>query len=173
MSEGREVQWVDIAPEQAGQRIDNFLMTRLKGAPRALIYRIVRKGEVRVNKKRVKVDYRLQAGDLVRVPPLRLAPKEAVKEVSDNLRDLLVGSVIMEGPDWMVLNKPSGLAVHGGSGVKRAHHVPPGMLGRCRENLKCGVAVIRIVCIQRRHLYAPAQGQDRTEKGVVAALACL
>ena len=118
MSEGREVQWVDIAPEQAGQRIDNFLMTRLKGAPRALIYRIVRKGEVRVNKKRVKVDYRLQAGDLVRVPPLRLAPKEAVKDVSDNLRDLLVGSVIMEGPDWMVLNKPSGLAVHGGSGVK-------------------------------------------------------
>ncbi|WP_346798801.1 RluA family pseudouridine synthase [Halomonas sp. Bachu 37] len=118
MAEGREVQWVEIAPEQAGQRIDNFLITRLKGAPRALIYRIVRKGEVRVNKKRIKVDYRLQAGDLVRVPPLRLAPKEAVKEVSDNLRDLLVGSVIMEGPDWMVINKPSGLAVHGGSGVK-------------------------------------------------------
>ena len=86
MSEGREVQWVDIAPEQAGQRIDNFLMTRLKGAPRALIYRIVRKGEVRVNKKRVKVDYRLQTGDLVRVPPLRLAPKEAVKEVSNALK---------------------------------------------------------------------------------------
>lgn len=118
MAEGREVQWVEIAPEQAGQRIDNFLMTRLKGAPRALIYRIVRKGEVRVNKKRVKVDYRLQGGDLVRVPPLRLAPREAVKEVSDNLRDVLLGSVIMEGPDWLVLNKPSGLAVHGGSGVK-------------------------------------------------------
>ncbi|MGM0520569.1 MAG: RluA family pseudouridine synthase [Pseudomonadota bacterium] len=118
MAEGREVQWVDIAPEQAGQRIDNFLMTRLKGAPRALIYRIVRKGEVRVNKKRVKVDYRLQGGDVVRVPPLRLAPREAVKDVSDNLRDVLLGSVIMEGPDWLVLNKPSGLAVHGGSGVK-------------------------------------------------------
>ncbi|CAM3825118.1 RluA family pseudouridine synthase [Vreelandella rituensis] len=118
MAEGREVQWVEIAPEQAGQRIDNFLLTRLKGAPRALIYRIVRKGEVRVNKKRIKADYRLVAGDLLRIPPLRLAPREAVKEVSDNLRDLLVGSVIMEGPQWMVLNKPSGLAVHGGSGVK-------------------------------------------------------
>ncbi|MCS2610061.1 RluA family pseudouridine synthase [Halomonas dongshanensis] len=118
MAEGREVQWVEIAPEQAGQRIDNFLMTRLKGAPRALIYRIVRKGEVRVNKKRVKVDYRLQGGDVVRVPPLRLTPREAVREVSDNLRDVLVGSVIMENADWMVLNKPSGLAVHGGSGVK-------------------------------------------------------
>ncbi|GAB2718194.1 RluA family pseudouridine synthase [Halomonas garicola] len=118
MAEGRDVQWVDIAPEQAGQRIDNFLMTRLKGAPRALIYRIVRKGEVRVNKKRVKAGYRVQAGDRVRVPPLRLAPKEAVKEVSDSLRDLLLGSVLRESADWLVLNKPSGLAVHGGSGVK-------------------------------------------------------
>lgn len=118
MAEGREVQWVEIAPEQAGQRIDNFLLTRLKGAPRALIYRIVRKGEVRVNKKRIKVTYRIQAGDMVRVPPLRLAPKEAVKEVSDNLRDVLLGSVLRESTDWMVLNKPSGLAVHGGSGVK-------------------------------------------------------
>ncbi|MGO1626922.1 MAG: S4 domain-containing protein, partial [Halomonadaceae bacterium] len=118
MAEGREVQWVEIAPEQAGQRIDNFLMARLKGAPRALIYRIVRKGEVRVNKKRVKADYRVQAGDMVRVPPLRLAPREAVREVSDNLRDVLLGSVLRESADWMVLNKPSGLAVHGGSGVK-------------------------------------------------------
>lgn len=118
MAEGREVQWVEIAPEQAGRRIDNFLMARLKGAPRALIYRIVRKGEVRVNKKRVKADYRVQSGDMVRVPPLRLAPREAVREVSDNLRDVLLGSVLRESADWMVLNKPSGLAVHGGSGVK-------------------------------------------------------
>ncbi|GAA3905420.1 23S rRNA pseudouridine(955/2504/2580) synthase RluC [Halomonas cibimaris] len=118
MAEGRDVQWVEIAPEQAGQRIDNFLMTRLKGAPRALIYRIVRKGEVRVNKKRIKAGYRVQAGDTVRVPPLRLAPREAVREVSDNLRDVLLGSVLRESDDWLVLNKPSGLAVHGGSGVK-------------------------------------------------------
>lgn len=118
MAEGREVQWAEITDAQAGQRIDNFLRTRLKGAPKALIYRIVRKGEVRVNKKRVKVDYRLEPGDLIRIPPLRLAPEEAVREVSDNLRNLLAGSVLVEGPDWLVINKPSGLAVHGGSGVK-------------------------------------------------------
>ncbi|QEM81369.1 RluA family pseudouridine synthase [Halomonas binhaiensis] len=118
MAEGREVQWVEVTEGQVGQRVDNFLMTRLKGVPRSLVYRIVRKGEVRVNKKRVKAEYRLQLGDVVRVPPLRLAPREAVREVSDNLRNLLAGSVLLEGPDWMVMNKPSGLAVHGGSGVK-------------------------------------------------------
>ncbi|MEC9482680.1 MAG: RluA family pseudouridine synthase [Halomonas sp.] len=118
MAEGHEVQWAEIGEAQAGQRIDNFLHTRLKGAPRALIYRIVRKGEVRVNKKRVKADYRLVPGDLVRIPPLRLAPDQAVREVSDNLRNLLAGSVLVEGPGWLVINKPSGLAVHGGSGVK-------------------------------------------------------
>ncbi|MCI0510381.1 RluA family pseudouridine synthase [Chromohalobacter marismortui] len=118
MAEGRDVQWVEVSEGQVGQRIDNFLRTRLKGAPKSLIYRIVRKGEIRVNKKRVKADYRLALGDLVRIPPLRLAPEEAVREVSDGLRNLLAGSVLVEGPDWMVLNKPAGLAVHGGSGVK-------------------------------------------------------
>ncbi|CAM3328628.1 RluA family pseudouridine synthase [Halomonas lysinitropha] len=118
MAEGRDVQWVEVTEGQVGQRVDNFLLTRMKGAPRALVYRIVRKGEVRVNKKRVKADTRLALGDLVRIPPLRLSPREAVREVSDNLRNLLAGSVLLEGRDWMVLNKPSGLAVHGGSGVK-------------------------------------------------------
>jgi len=118
MAEGRDVQWVEVTEGQVGQRVDNFLLTRMKGAPRALIYRIVRKGEVRVNKKRVKPDTRLALGDLVRIPPLRLAPREAVREVSDNLRNLLAGSVLVEGRDWLVINKPSGLAVHGGSGVK-------------------------------------------------------
>ena len=118
MAEGRDVQWVEVSEGQVGQRIVNFLRTRLKGAPKSLIYRIVRKGEIRVNKKRVKADYRLELGDLVRIPPLRLAPEEAVREVSDGLRNLLAGSVLVEGPDWLVINKPAGLAVHGGSGVK-------------------------------------------------------
>ena len=118
MAEGRDVQWVEVTEGQDGQRVDNFLMTRIKGAPRALIYRIVRKGEVRVNKKRVKPDTRLAIGDLVRIPPLKLSPREAVREVSDNLRNLLAGSVLVEGRDWLVINKPAGLAVHGGSGVK-------------------------------------------------------
>lgn len=118
MTEGRDVQWVEVTEGQVGQRVDNFLLARIKGAPRALIYRIVRKGEVRVNKKRVKADTRLALGDVVRIPPLRLSPREAVREVSDGLRNLLAGSVLVEGPDWLVINKPSGLAVHGGSGVK-------------------------------------------------------
>ncbi|MGM0537082.1 MAG: RluA family pseudouridine synthase [Pseudomonadota bacterium] len=118
MAEGRDVQWVEVTEGQVGQRVDNFLLARMKGAPRALIYRIVRKGEVRVNKKRVKADTRLALGDRVRIPPLRLTPREAVREVSDNLRNLLAGSVLLEGRDWLVINKPSGLAVHGGSGVK-------------------------------------------------------
>lgn len=118
MAEGQEVRWVEVTDGQVGQRVDNFLMTRLKGVPRDLIYRIVRKGEVRVNKKRVKADTRLALGDMVRIPPLKLAPREAVREVSDNLRNLLAGNVLLEGRDWLVINKPSGLAVHGGSGVK-------------------------------------------------------
>lgn len=118
MAEGRDVQWVEVTEGQVGQRVDNFLMTRIKGVPRALVYRIVRKGEVRVNKKRVKADTRLALGDMVRIPPLRLTPREAVREVSDNLRNLLAGSVLVEGRDWLVINKPAGLAVHGGSGVK-------------------------------------------------------
>ncbi|MGQ4877394.1 RluA family pseudouridine synthase [Billgrantia sp. LNSP4103-1] len=118
MAEGRDVQWVEVGEGQSGQRVDNFLITRLKGVPRTLVYRIVRKGEVRVNKKRVKADYRLQVGDLVRIPPLKLAPREAVRQVSEGLRNLLAGSVLVEGPGWLVLNKPAGLPVHGGSGVK-------------------------------------------------------
>ncbi|QOR38415.1 RluA family pseudouridine synthase [Billgrantia diversa] len=118
MAEGRDVQWVEVGEGQSGQRVDNFLITRLKGVPRTLVYRIVRKGEVRVNKKRVKADYRLQVGDMVRIPPLKLAPREAVKQVSEGLRNLLAGSVLVEGPGWLVLNKPAGLPVHGGSGVK-------------------------------------------------------
>ena len=70
------VQLIEVAPELAGQRIDNFLRTQLKGVPKTLIYRILRKGEVRVNKGRIKPEYKLQAGDIVRVPPLRLAERD-------------------------------------------------------------------------------------------------
>ena len=70
------VQLLEVAPDHAGQRIDNFLLARLKGVPKTLIYRILRKGEVRVNKGRIKPEYKLQAGDIVRVPPLRLAERD-------------------------------------------------------------------------------------------------
>ena len=117
MSSSPSVQWVEIDQERAGQRIDNFLITYLKGVPRTLVYRILRKGEVRVNKGRIKADYRLQAGDVIRIPPLRVADEKAPVQASDQLQELLAGSILFENKGLIIVNKPSGLAVHGGSGI--------------------------------------------------------
>jgi len=95
------------------QRIDNFLFRHLKGVPKSHIYRILR-GEVRVNKKRVDQTYRLKLGDLLRIPPVRVAQKEEVSTVHIPSAEL---PVIYEDDALLVINKPSGLAVHGGSGV--------------------------------------------------------
>ncbi|MCB1615117.1 MAG: RluA family pseudouridine synthase, partial [Pseudomonadales bacterium] len=95
--------------------IDNFLISELKGAPRSLVYRILRKGEVRVNKGRVKPDYRLMSGDVVRVPPVKLSDKTQ-PVAGDALITHLKKCVLFEDQDFLVINKPSGLAVHGGSG---------------------------------------------------------
>ncbi|MBR9804905.1 23S rRNA pseudouridine(955/2504/2580) synthase, partial [bacterium] len=92
-------------------------MSRLKGLPRSHLYRILRKGEVRVNKGRVKPSRRLQAGDVVRVPPLRLAASAPPAAIGEGLRELLSDAVLYEDEGLLVLNKPSGLAVHGGSGT--------------------------------------------------------
>lgn len=113
-----KVQLVDIGPEHAGQRIDNFLVTRLKGVPKSAIYRMIRKGEVRVNKGRTKPEYKLAEGDSVRVPPARTAQKdEAPAFIGDQLKSSLESAILYEDGGLIVLNKPSGLAVHGGSGV--------------------------------------------------------
>jgi 23S rRNA pseudouridine955/2504/2580 synthase len=99
-----------------GQRIDNFLIGLLKGVPRSYVYRIVRRGEVRVNKGRIQASYRLQAGDLVRVPPVRVA--ERVHATPDSrLLQRLEQAILYEDSQLLVLNKPSGIAVHGGSGL--------------------------------------------------------
>ncbi|WP_028239998.1 23S rRNA pseudouridine(955/2504/2580) synthase RluC [Stutzerimonas azotifigens] len=111
------VQLLEVAPELAGQRIDNFLRTQLKGVPKTLIYRILRKGEVRVNKGRIKPDYRLQAGDLVRVPPLRLPERDEPVPVAASLLERLEAAILYEDKGLVVLNKPAGIAVHGGSGL--------------------------------------------------------
>lgn len=112
-----KVQFVEIDPDRAGQRIDNFLLGRLKRVPRTLIYRILRKGEVRVNKGRVKADYKLNAGDIVRIPPVRVPDGKVVPNASDQLKALLGSSILFENKGLLVINKPSGLAVHGGSGI--------------------------------------------------------
>ncbi|WP_185266542.1 23S rRNA pseudouridine(955/2504/2580) synthase RluC [Halopseudomonas xiamenensis] len=106
-----------ISEGQAGQRIDNYLLTRLKGAPRTLIYRILRKGEVRVNKGRIKPEYRLKAGDSIRIPPVRLPEADAPALVGQGILNALEQSILYEDKGLIVVNKPAGLAVHGGSGL--------------------------------------------------------
>ena len=90
------VQLLEVAPELAGQRIDNFLRTQLKGVPKTLIYRILRKGEVRVNKGRIKPEYKLQAGDIIRVPPLRLAERDEPEPLAQGLLQRLEAAIVYE-----------------------------------------------------------------------------
>jgi 23S rRNA pseudouridine955/2504/2580 synthase len=111
------VRRVTVGSNEVGQRIDNFLITALKGVPKSHIYRVLRKGEVRVNKGRVKAQYRLQAGDEVRIPPLRVAPESAAPAIPKARGAELAAAILYEDGDLLVLNKPSGWAVHGGSGV--------------------------------------------------------
>jgi 23S rRNA pseudouridine955/2504/2580 synthase len=112
------VQWVEITEDNSEQRLDNFLITRLKGVPKSHIYRIVRKGEVRVNKGRVDIKYRLIIGDIVRIPPVRVAEiNEGTMSVSHGLTDILQNNILYEDDVLLIVNKPSGFAVHGGSGI--------------------------------------------------------
>ncbi|AWB52201.1 23S rRNA pseudouridine(955/2504/2580) synthase RluC [Pasteurella multocida] len=112
------VKMLTISEDEAGQRIDNYLLAKLKGVPKSLIYRILRKGEVRVNKGRIKPEYKLQANDIVRVPPVRISEKEQAP-ISTKLNKVsqLEKQILFEDECLLVLNKPSGIAVHGGSGL--------------------------------------------------------
>lgn len=100
-----------------GQRIDNFLLNYLKGVPKSLIYRILRRGEVRVNKGRIKANYRLRTGDQVRIPPVRMTERDEPERVDSRQLDRLESAILYEDKQLLVLNKPSGIAVHGGSGL--------------------------------------------------------
>lgn len=111
------IQQLTVTNDYSGQRLDNFLMSRLKGLPKSRLYRIIRKGELRINKKRVKPDYRLQEGDIIRIPPLRLTPRTPKNILNTNLAALLEKAIIFEDNHFLALNKPSGMAVHGGSGI--------------------------------------------------------
>lgn len=112
-----KVQFVEISADHAGQRIDNYLLCQLKGVPKSLVYRIVRKGEVRVNKGRIKPEYRLKEGDMVRIPPVKLPERKEAGKASDKVLHQLESRILYEDKRIIVLNKPSGLAVHGGSGL--------------------------------------------------------
>ncbi len=106
-----------IAVEEAGQRVDNFLLKTLKGVPKSHVYRILRKGEVRVNKGRIKAEYRLNVGDLLRIPPIRVAERESPQGPHPRAVAEIEATILYEDNRLLVLNKPSGVAVHGGSGV--------------------------------------------------------
>lgn len=110
------VRLIEVDEDGAGQRLDNFLLRTLKGVPKSYIYRIVRKGEVRINKSRARPDYRLQAGDVVRVPPVRTATRTGTPP-NPTLATALKGRILYEDDDLLVVDKPSGMAVHGGSGI--------------------------------------------------------
>lgn len=106
-----QVQLVTISDEEAGQRIDNYLLRVCKGVPKSHIYRVLRSGEVRVNKGRIDQTYRLQEGDIVRVPPIRMAERTAPTAPGAEFK------ILLEDNHLLVIDKPAGVAVHGGSGV--------------------------------------------------------
>ncbi len=116
-NEKPKVQWCEITAENCGQRLDNFLITMLKGVPKTRIYRIIRKGEVRVNKGRIDNKYRLKEGDTVRIPPVRVAARDMEIDLQPTLKRYLEQDIIYEDDVLIVLNKPSGFAVHGGTGI--------------------------------------------------------
>jgi 23S rRNA pseudouridine955/2504/2580 synthase len=109
--------WHEVGAESAGQRVDNYLTKRLKGVPKSHIYRILRSGEVRINSRRVGPDYKVQEGDRLRLPPLRTAKPAATPRHGPVFR--LKADVLYEDDSMLAINKPAGVAVHGGSGISR------------------------------------------------------
>lgn len=110
------VTYVEVGEEELGQRLDNFLIRRCKGVPKSHIYRILRSGEVRVNSKRVDATYRLCVGDNIRIPPIRIAERPQ-NEVNESAKERVDLPIIYEDEAMLVIDKPEGIAVHGGSGV--------------------------------------------------------
>src|SRR5437868_1206552 len=116
MSGEAKVRWVEVSEDEAGQRIDNYLLARLKGVPKSHVYRILRSGEVRINSRRVEASQKVVAGDRIRVPPVRVAERGEPGPAPHYKLPILFED------DWIVaIDKPAGLAVHGGSGI--AHGV--------------------------------------------------
>ena len=114
---GLQVTFVTINEDHLGQRIDNFLITHLKGVPKSAVYKILRKGEVRVNKKRIKPVYKLQLDDVIRIPPIRVSEREEFVPSKLDKVTRLEDDILFEDKYLIVINKPSGMAVHGGSGL--------------------------------------------------------
>jgi 23S rRNA pseudouridine955/2504/2580 synthase len=106
-----------VPEDRAGQRLDNFLLGQLKGAPRSLVYKLVRSGQVRVNGGRARAERRLEAGDQVRIPPVRLAEAGRAGAPPQGLLEAMEAAIVFEDARLLAVNKPSGIASHGGSGI--------------------------------------------------------
>lgn len=113
-----EVQYLIVPEDDEGQRIDNFLLNKLKGMPRSHLYRLLRKGEVRVNKKRVRAFYRLIKGDKLRLPPVFLGEKAKLAPPSSETTSLLTNRILYEDENLIIINKPANMSVHAGSTVR-------------------------------------------------------
>jgi len=113
-----QVRHVEVPDADAGMRLDNWLLRQLKGVPRSHVYRLIRSGQVRVNRSRARANTRLGAADRVRIPPVRQSRASGAGRPPDDLIARVEAAIIAEGDDWLALNKPPGLAVHGGSGIR-------------------------------------------------------
>jgi 23S rRNA pseudouridine955/2504/2580 synthase len=111
------VRHVEVPEERAGQRLDNYLFAQLKGAPKSFVYRLLRTGQVRVNGRRAKPDTRIAAGDKLRLPPMRLGEQAPAPRASEQSLESLAGRIVFEDRNFIAIDKPSGLASHGGSGI--------------------------------------------------------
>ena len=141
------VRLIKVPEDRAGQRLDNFLLGQLKGAPRSLIYKLVRSGQVRVNGGRAKAERKLEAGDEVRVPPVRLTEEGDKAGPPAAFMKRLEDAIVYEDERLLALNKPSGVASHGGSGISSARSRRCGRCARARPWSWCtGWTGTRRVC---------------------------
>ena len=147
------VRLLQIGPEDAGQRIDNYLLRQLKGVPRSFIYRILRRGEVRVNRGRIKAEYRLKDGDQVRVPPVRTAAPAPKAERGDATARL-EQCILYEDERLLVIDKPAGMAVHGGELVHRLDRETSGclLIAKKRSELRRLHELLRAGRVEKRYL---------------------
>lgn len=116
--EQRQVSFLTVDEEHAERRLDNFLIGHFGSLPKTRIYQMIRKGEVRVNKGRIKQNYRLQVGDMVRIPPVHITPRETTCKPPERLSESIRNSIIYEDEHLIAINKPSNVAVHSGSNVQ-------------------------------------------------------
>ncbi len=159
-----------VAEDRAGQRLDNFLLGRLKGAPRSLVYRLLRSGQVRVNGGRAKPETRLESGDRVRIPPVRLGAEAPVSTPPARQAAALAEAIVFEDEALLALNKPSGLASHGGSGLRfgviellRAHR--PGKTLELVHRLDRDTSGLLLVA-KRRSALTELQALMRRSEGI-------